>query len=181
MVFRPRHARWFTPLFFASALVGASSYARIERSGRPPNSLRPPAERRPVRVLYAHERVRQCKRVTIDRRHRCIAELEPADTSATVTFELVTTPSTVAGDTGSPLVVQFPSRLGPQDASVELALGQWLVDWRGRGCANLTILPTTSAVVSLEATTGRCEFRGGQCRHNPDAVSQQMTISDERR
>ena len=176
--------RHFRSLLIPVALVavGSLAQARDVRRARPPNSLRPPAERREVRVSHVHQRVRACKRVATGQRAHCVAELEDADSSATVNFELLAAPSTVDTEQQREVRLSLPPRVGPQEASVELARGQWSVDWRGHTtCAGLTVDSTASPVVELGTTSGRCTLRAGRCAKDSEVVVRRLTITDRPR
>ncbi len=148
------------------------------RAAHPPSSVGADTQTRTVHVSHRHERVRRCATLRFGEHFHCAPVLVDADTAATVTFQLVVTPSTVRK--AQSVLLTLPSLAGPQESSIELSLGEWLVDWQAYGIVrSLQIGPESAPLISLRTRSGRCELSGNRCRLDADTVSRKMTIVDE--
>ncbi|HVY25755.1 MAG TPA: hypothetical protein VHB79_04360 [Polyangiaceae bacterium] len=159
-------------------LAGSTSQGGTGRQAlAPPSSLEPPEAPVTVRVTHRHRAVRQC--VSLKEPRICTGRELEADTATTVRFERVGVSSAaMMPDTGTPHVT-FPRHVGPQEQSIKLAVGDWLVDWPGApSIGHLRVAAGAHPLVSLVTSSGRCRFEGERCEL--DSVrSRQLAVHDD--
>jgi hypothetical protein len=131
-----------------------------------------------VLVSHTHRRVNACVPIPAKHPTACAAQLKDALATTTVSFEPIAT--AVRAPRRKRVVVSFPDATGLQKMSVELALGDWLVNWPGCRDAprlNLTAANAVSPRVVLRTTSGACELSKGECRVT-STIEQRLSIEE---
>jgi hypothetical protein len=109
----------------------------------------------------------------------CTPELDDRDSATVVTFRQVALPDSSSGSADQTVAVAFPSHVGLQERSTELALGQWDIEWPGaRELQRVQIDASSEVPVALKTTSGRCEMRDDQCRVVGGEVRRRVAVTD---
>lgn len=166
--------------FFAliAGILGpnASRAAALGNGNKPPSSLEPPAQSVPLRVNHRHIAIRECNS------HKapiCSGQEVEADTATTLRLERVGVMNAALAQGRAVAQVTFPHHVGPQEQVIELAPGEWLIDWRGAsGLGHLHVAVGAQPQVSLQTSTGRCQMLNRTCRLD-SARSRRMLVRDD--
>lgn len=167
------------PVSLALALLvtPAPRFASGEPAPRPPTSIEPSVTKQKVLVSHLHRRVRACTAVPAKHPTACARQLSDGAAATTVSFDPIST--SVGASRRTRVVVTFPDSQGLQKQTVELALGEWSVNWPG--CRDVSRLSITAAKnispsVLLRTTSGRCELESNRCRLFDTAIEQRLTV-----
>jgi hypothetical protein len=152
--------------------------ARDRAAALPPTSLEPSAKKQAVVVSYVHRRVRACAPIPAKSPTTCAAQMIDSGAATSAAFE----PVSVRAGAPSPnerVVVTFTDAPGLQKQTLELAVGEWAIEWPGCSDAGRLTVPTsatTGPTVALRTISGRCELTGKRCGLVDGAVEQRLSI-----
>lgn len=159
-----------------SGLLHAES---ASTSFQPPSSLAPPAEAVSIRVAHRHRTVQDC--IESKTPLVCTGREVDADTATVVRLTRTGVVSAAVGPKREDIQVSFPHHVGPQEQSIKLKPGDWLVDWPGAPTiGRLHVAAGANPQVTLVTTTGGCRFKEQRC----ELVTknrQRMEIRDDKR
>lgn len=164
--------------FFAWSWSGGSaSPLRAETKAPallPPSSIAPPARKVSVRITHRHRAVREC--TTSPSPVACVARELDADSATSLRLTRSRLATATLESTSQNLQVTFPHHVGLQEQTIELAPGDWLVDWPGAAAiGRLHIAAGATPEVSLATTSGRCRLKEARCELESKRT-QQLTI-----
>lgn len=143
----------------------------------PPSSLKPAEKVVSVQVSHQHRVVHDC--APSPARNICMSREVDGDTATSLRFERTGTANVGLDPDGSAVLMTFPHHLGPQEQSIRLAPGDWLVDWAGAsGIAHLHVEAGAHPTVTLVTTTGACHLRNRRCELDPTR-ERQITMRRE--
>jgi hypothetical protein len=145
------------------AIVIALSCCAFAAAPRPPSSIQPSAQPQLVTISHRHERVSACSDGGEHRGVRvCRALREEGDSQTTIRVRRVAEPKTTHAS--SELVVEFARQRGQQRRQVELAPGDWRLDWpAATGARRIRVGHGAAPSVSLHTTSGACRASGNKC------------------
>jgi hypothetical protein len=174
-----KHARLYAaPFFGLPLLLPTSLAASAPRTAKPPSSIEPEGKAEPVRVSHRHRTIVECMSVPL--RTACAGRIGEGDTAAVVRFER--SGVTAALDPAQRAIsVVFPHRSGPQEQTIGLPIGEWLVDWPGSDkLERLEIKPGARMLVALATTSGACELKTDSCELVPGVRERRIRVSEAR-
>jgi hypothetical protein len=168
----------YLPLLVALAtLLGASPGATASYSAtKPPSSLDPGSKTAPVQISHRHRAIVECVRVP--KKASCVGRVADGDTAAVVRFER-TDVTTVAFNPlrAEPRAV-LPHHAGPQEQTIELPVGEWLVDWLdSQRLERLDVKPGARIQVALATTSGACQLKADHCELLPGTRERRIHVS----
>jgi hypothetical protein len=171
----PLHAAVLSSLLFGMAEHGPSLAQTAALT--PPSSLTPSDKTVAVQLTHRHRAVREC--VAPAGTKTCAGRELEADTATTVRFERVeVAKAKLIADRGM-LQVTFPPHVGPQEQTIRLEVGDWLVDWPGAaGIGHLHVVAGAKPRVTLVTSSGRCRFKEQRCELDT-ARRRQLTVRDD--
>jgi hypothetical protein len=153
-----------------------SRAAALGSGSKPPSSLEPPAQSVPLRINHRHLAIRECGP---HKAQVCSGQEVDADTGTTLRLERVGVMNAALVRGGAVAQVTFPHHVGPQEQVIELAPGDWLVDWRGaNGIDHLHVATGARPQVSLQTWTGHCQIQDQTCRLD-STRSRRMVVRDD--
>lgn len=167
-------------LFAFAVFVGAPAAVSHELAPRPPSSIEPKLPKQQVLVSHMHRRARACTPIPSKHPTACAPQLSDAATATRVFLEPIATLNG-APSHSQRVVVTFPEATGLQKQIVELAVGEWTVEWPGcREMGRLVISAArdVSPRVTLRTTSGSCELSSSTCRVAAGPTEQRLAIED---
>lgn len=172
-----KRRRSHLPLLVGLAtLSGTSPGVTGFAAPKPPSSLEPSDKTAPVQVSHRHRAIVECVRVP--KKASCVGRIADGDTAAVVRFERADV-TTVALDPlrAEPRAV-FPHHAGPQEQTIDLPVGEWLVDWLdSQKLERLDIKPGTRTQVALATASGACELKADRCELLPGIRERRIHVS----
>jgi hypothetical protein len=140
----------------------ATLYAAAVGSLRPPSSIEPDPGTQAVRVSHRHQTVVDCRHVALP--PSCTARLRDGDTATMIRFVRTGVDSAALHPASATVRLAFPHQLGSQEQVARLAIGQWLVDWRGAPkLEKLDVRGDAHVEVALSTVSGACVQKGDRC------------------
>jgi hypothetical protein len=172
----PRLAALLAATFACLSSLGA---AARRTAAVPPSSLQPKAKTAPVRVSHRHRSIVQCARAP--QGASCVGRVSDADTAAVVRFERSDVVATALNPTSGAVRVSFPHRAGPQEQTLDLPVGEWVVDWLGsERIERINVHPETPLHVALASTSGACKLKVDHCELLPGVRERYIRVSEGR-
>jgi hypothetical protein len=166
-------------LALIAAILGpdvSSAAALGNNANKPPSSLEPAAKSVPLRISHRHLAIRECG---VRKGQVCAGQEVDADTSTTVRLERVGVMNAALVRGGAVAQVTFPHHVGPQEQMIELAPGDWLIDWRGAsGIGHLHVAAGAQPQVTLQTWTGHCQIQDQTCRLDATR-SRRLVVRDD--
>jgi hypothetical protein len=165
---------------FAALMIPWPRLASHELAPRPPSSLGPKATTQEVLISHLHRRVRGCTAIPAKNPTACAAQSNDASAGTTLFLEPIAAPDG-APSRSQRIVVTFPETNGLQKQTVELPLGEWMIEWPGcRETGRLAISAARSVAprFTLRTTSGGCELYSSQCRLLDGVVEQRLKIEE---
>jgi hypothetical protein len=170
---------------YAASLVGltllwpTSLDASATHTTRPPSSIEPEGKTEPLRVSHRHRAIVEC--INVPRRTTCAGRVAEGDTAAIVRFERTGVVTAALDPTQAAISLVFPHRTGPQEQTISLPVGEWLVDWPGsEKLERLEIRPGARMHVALATTSGACELKADRCELVPGVRERRIRVSEAR-
>lgn len=75
--------------------------------------------------------------------------------------------------------VFLPHQTGPQEQTIDLPVGEWLVDWPdSQKLERLEIRPGTRPHVALATTSGACELKANRCELLPGIRERRIRVRE---
>jgi hypothetical protein len=167
---------WYLPPLVSFALLSGSSFGA---AAKPPTSIAPDAKTAPVRVSHRHRAVVECRRLT--GKIGCFGRIVDADTAAVVRFERTSVMTAAFDSKRAELRAILPHQLGPQEQTLDVPVGSWLVDWVDADkLERLEVEPGRRADVALVTTSGGCQLEAGRCELRPGVREARIRVSQGR-
>jgi hypothetical protein len=116
-----------------------------------------------VTVVHRHRAIRECAFNASS--GVCTGPELDADTATTVRFEPVGVAKAAPKPSRRFIELSFSRQLGIQERTINLTVGDWLIDWSGAATiARLRVTTAARPSVTLVTSTGRCRVRDGRCQ-----------------
>jgi len=150
-------------LWLGGGLIGTPLRAETMRpSLSPPSSLEPGDEAVAVSISHRHRAVQEC--LGLGERAVCRGRESDADTATVVRLMPAGVGKAGLRPGSEEVRVSFPHHVGPQEQTVKLAPGDWLIDWPGApAIGRLHVTAGARPEVALVTTTGRCRPKENHC------------------
>jgi len=161
-------------LFFARIWCsgGIGPLAAWNRSAAPPSSLQPAAEPVLVRITHRHRLVSKCSLSSA----AMACQARELDGDSATTLRLARPGPVTTTVRNNVVRVSFPHHVGPQEQTVRLLPGDWLVDWPGAATiGRLHVATGASPGVALTTATGVCRLKEKRCELDAKRT-QQITV-----
>lgn len=163
-----------------SACPTAPEAAARHAAAPPPSSLQPKAKATRVRISHRHRSIVQCVRAP--HASSCLGRVADADTAAVIRFERSEVATAALHPARGGQRVVFAHQAGPQEQTIDLAVGEWLLDWLdSEKLERIDVHSDTSMHVALATTSGACELRTDRCELLPGVRERHIQVSELRR
>jgi hypothetical protein len=144
------------------------------------SALEPQVTEQKIVVSHLNRRVQLCVPVPTTRPTACAPLWSDVDGATVVFFEPIATANGIASHARR-VAVTLPEGKGLQKKVVELAVGEWAIEWPGcRDVRRLNVHAASGQTprVALRTTSGGCELVSNQCRLTAGVAEQRINIEE---